>query len=213
MAILFDWYENPTPANKQQQEKTLHPRLRLNGSTSTRNMRRRIQGRCSLTETDVTAVLDALSHIMGEELAEGRQVHLDGIGYFRPTLTCTEPVTADTKRKSTKVKLKSIRFRADQALKSEIGKIKVKPLKLNEHSLKLSNEEVDRRLTEYFSTRPFLTRNDFQNICGMMRSTAMRHIRRLRSEGKLQNMGTMLQPIYVPMPGYYGKDAGEDAMK
>lgn len=197
MSILFDWYENPKPADKQQEEKTLHPRLRLNGSTTTRNIRRRIQERCSLTETDVTAVLDALSHIMGQELAEGRQVHLDGIGYFRPTLTCTEPVTAATKRKSTKIKLKSIRFRADQALRSEIGNIKVRPLKLNEHSLKLSNEEIDRRLKEYFATHAFMTRNDFQNLCGMMRSTAMRHIRRLRSEGKLKNMGTMLQPIYV----------------
>lgn len=204
MAILFDWYENPKPAEKQQEEKTLHPRLRLNGSTDTHDLRRRIQERCSLTETDVTAVLDALSHVMGQDLAEGRQVHLDGIGYFRPTLTCTEPVTASTKRKSTKVKLKSIRFRADRALRSEIGAIKVKPLKLNEHSSKLSSEEIDLRLTNYFSTHMFLTRNDFQNLCRMMRSTAMRHIRRLRSEGKLKNMGMTTQPIYVPMPGYYG---------
>ena len=79
MAILFDWYEDPKPSNKQQGENgnTLHPRIKYNGSTGTDVLRRRIQERCSLTETDVTAVLDALSHIMGQELAEGRQVHLD----------------------------------------------------------------------------------------------------------------------------------------
>ena len=27
MAILFDWYENPKPSDKEQGEKTLHPRL------------------------------------------------------------------------------------------------------------------------------------------------------------------------------------------
>ena len=80
-----------------------------------------IQEYCSLTETDVLAVLDALSHFVGRELGEGRQVHLDGIGYFVPTLTCTEPVTLETKRKSTKVKLKNITFRPDKALRSEIG--------------------------------------------------------------------------------------------
>lgn len=84
MAILFDWYENPKPSDKEQGEKTLHPRLKYNGSIGTDVLSRRIQERCSLTETDVTAVLDALSHIMGQELANGRQVHLDGIGYFRP---------------------------------------------------------------------------------------------------------------------------------
>lgn len=206
MAILFDWYENPKPANKQQEEKTLHPRLRLNGSTSTNDLRRRIQERCSLTETDVTAVLDALSHLMGDDLAEGRQVHLDGIGYFCPTLTCTEPVTSSTKRKTTKIKLKSIRFRADQTLKNEIGVIKVKPLKLDEHSSKMSNAEIDLRLTNYFATHSFLTRGDFQHLCGMMRSTAMRQIRRLRDEGKLENRGQRLHPVYVPGVGYYRRE-------
>ena len=73
MAILFDWYEDPKPSDKQQgeNENTLHPRIKYNGSTGTDVLRRRIQERCSLTETDVSAVLDALSHIMGQELAEG----------------------------------------------------------------------------------------------------------------------------------------------
>lgn len=205
MAILFDWYENPDSYDKSPEEKTLHPRLRLNGSVDTDRLRRDIQARCSLTETDVSAVLDALSHIMGEELAEGRQVHLDGIGYFRVSLTTKEPVVASTKRKLTKVKMSGVKFRADQKLKNEIGTIKAKTLKANEHSAKLTSEEIDQRLTQYFANHNFMTRSDFQRICGMMRTTAMRHIRRLRSEGKLKNEGTMLQPIYVPAPGYYVK--------
>ena len=99
-----------------------------------------------------------------------------------------------------------VKFRADQKLKNEIGTIKAKALKANEHSAKLTDKEIDRRLTNYFATRPFMTRNDFQSVCGMMRTPAMRHIRRLRTEGKLKNEGTMLQPIYVPVSGYYGKN-------
>ena len=160
--------------------------------------------RCSLTETDVSAVLDALSHAMGEELAEGRQVHLDGIGYFHPTLTCTEEIKEDTKRKNTKVRLKGIKFRADQELRSEIGNVKLKNIKHNGHSNKLSDEEIDSRLTIYFSQHHMMTRSDFQRVCGMMKSTAMGHIRRLRGEGKLKNIGLQNQPIYAPNVGYYG---------
>lgn len=203
MAILFDWYEDPKPSNRQQEEKTLHPRIKYNGSTSTRALSRRIQERCSLTETDVTAVLDALSHIMGQDLADGKQVHLDGIGYFSPTLTCSEPVTAATKRKLTKVKLKAINFRADKDLKSEFGTLKVKCLKGSLEFKRLSKEEIDRRLTNYFKTHQFLRRTDFQDVCPMPRSTAMGHIRRLRNEGKLKNMGGLMQPIYIPGEGYY----------
>ena len=208
MAILFDWYEDPKPTDKQQgeNENTLHPRIKYNGSTGTDVLRRRIQERCSLTETDVSAVLDALSHIMGQELAEGRQVHLDGIGYFHPCLTTTEPVTIGTKRKATKVKLKAIQFRADQTLKNEFGVLKVKSLKGGLDFTQLTNEEIDLQLTKYFRTHPFMRRYDFQSLCGMARSTAMRHIRRLRDEGKLKNMGGAMQPIYVPRSGYYGNN-------
>ena len=205
MAIHFEWYENPVPPNRPD-EKKLHARITYNGKVGTDYVRRKIQERCSLTETDVTAVLDALSHVLGQELGDGRQVHLDGIGYFHPTLKCIEEVTAETKRKNTKVRLKGIKFRADQVLKNEIGAIKAKPLGLNEHSQKLSDKEIDRRLTSYFSTHQFLTRESFQVLCGMMRSTAQLHIRLLRSEGKLENVGKLNQPIYVPCTGYYGRD-------
>lgn len=65
MAILFDWYENPQSSEQQGEENALHPRLRLNGKMSTAQLRARIQKRCTLTETDVIAVLDALRHGRG----------------------------------------------------------------------------------------------------------------------------------------------------
>lgn len=35
MAILFDWYEDPRPSDKQQGKRTLHPRIRYNGTIGT----------------------------------------------------------------------------------------------------------------------------------------------------------------------------------
>lgn len=203
MAIHFEWYENPVPKEKPD-EKKIHARITFNGRVGTDEIRSMIQGRCSLTETDVSAVLDALSHVMGHELAEGRQVHLDGIGYFHPTLMCTEDVTEETKRKNTKVKLKSIRFRADQALKNEIGNVKLVNIKHAEHSDKLSNVEIDMKLKAYFADHQLMTRSDFQHVCGFLKSKAMEHLRRLKAEGKIRNIGIPTQPTYVPVAGYYG---------
>lgn len=75
-----------------------------------------------------------------------------------------------------KIKLKAIRFRSDQKLKNSIGLIKVKQLKKNFHSSKLSEVEIDMLLKEYFSTHQMMQRRDFQSLCGMVRSTAMIHI-------------------------------------
>ena len=212
MAISFDWYENPVSPDKPE-EKRFHPRIIANGQIDTKDLRSRIQSRCTLNEVDVTAVLDALSQVMGEELCEGRQVHLDGIGYFYPTLTATEEIAADTPRRNTKVKLKGIQFRSDQKLKNSVGHIKIKQMKIIIHSPKLSETDIDSRLRKYFTDHQIMQRSDFQDITGMVRSTAMIHIRRLRTEGKLLNIGIPSQPIYVPAPGFYGKPADYQPVK
>ena len=194
MAILFEWYETPVPNNEtdETEKTTIHARITLNGKVGTDEIRRKIQKRSSLTETDVSAVLDALSHVMGEELSEGRQVHLDGIGYFYPTL------------KNEKVRLKGIKFRADRALKDEVGNVKLKNFRHSGHSGKLSDVEIDMRLKAYFAEHQLMTRADFQRICGFMRSKAAEHLKRLNAEGKIENIGRKTQPIYVPAAGYYG---------
>ena len=212
MAISFDWYENPVSPDKPE-EKRFHPRIIANGQIDTKDLRSRIQSRCTLNEVDVTAVLDALSQVMGEELCEGRQVHLDGIGYFYPTLTATEEIAADTPRRNTKVKLKGIQFRSDQKLKNSVGHIKIKQMKRIIHSPKLSETDIDSRLRKYFTDHQIMQRSDFQDITGMVRSTAMIHIRRLRTEGKLLNIGIPSQPIYVPAPGFYGQPADYQPVK
>lgn len=212
MAISFDWYENPVSPDKPE-EKRFHPRIIANGQIDTKDLRSRIQSRCTLNEVDVTAVLDALSQVMGEELCEGRQVHLDGIGYFYPTLTATEEIAADTPRRNTKVKLKGIQFRSDQKLKNSVGHIKIKQMKRIIHSPKLSETDIDSRLRKYFTDHQIMQRSDFQDITGMVRSTAMIHIRRLRTKGKLLNIGVPSQPIYVPAPGFYGKPADYQPVK
>ena len=212
MAISFDWYENPVSPDKPE-EKRFHPRIIANGQIDTKDLLSRIQSRCTLNEVDVTAVLDALSQVMGEELCEGRQVHLDGIGYFYPPLTAPEEIAADTPRRNTKVKLKGIQFRSDQKLKNSVGHIKIKQMKRIIHSPKLSETDIDSRLRKYFTDHQIMQRSDFQDITGMVRSTAMIHIRRLRTKGKLLNIGIPSQPIYVPAPGFYGKPADYQPVK
>ena len=70
-----------------------------------------------------------------------------------------EPVTLETKRKSTKVKLKNITFRPDNALRSEIGVLKVMPLKLlNLTKKRLTDDEVKQKVVNYLRKNEFITR-------------------------------------------------------
>ena len=83
-------------------------------------------------------------------------------------------------------------------MRSEIGNIKVRPLKIRDlQQKKLSPEEIDKRLEKYFLTHDFMTKGAFCTLTGMSRTTASRHIKRLCEEGKLENRGLQKQPIYV----------------
>lgn len=201
MPIRFEWYENPTTPDQEEEIKHYHARPTLNGRIDTTQLAQQIQGRCSLTKVDVAAVLDALSAVVAEHLQEGKRVHLDGLGYFHISLAVDGEVEAQTKRRNTKVRMKAVKFRADSKLKENIGIIEVEHTKYGAHSRRLSNEEIRVRLAKYFSERKVMTRSDFQICCGMTRNTATRHILRLRQEGVLKNIGTRMQPIYVPGEG------------
>ena len=116
MAIVFDWYENPN-ASSEEGEAALHPRIFMNGKVDTDMLCYKIHDYSSLTVGDVKNVLDNLSKILGESLREGKEVHIEGIGYFYPTLAATGKVTRSTPHKTNKVTFKTVRFRPDSNLK------------------------------------------------------------------------------------------------
>ena len=88
-------------------------------------------------------------------------------------------------------------------LEGELCHMKFQRSKIRPHSANLSEVEIDMKLTEYFAENQIITRKDFQYLCGMTQITAYRHIKRLMAEKKLQNKGTIYQPIYTPVPGNY----------
>ena len=203
MAIVYDWYENPN-AEGESEERGLHPRPLLNGKVSMEQLYYRVHERSSLSVGDAKSAIDTLTQLCGEELREGREVHIEGLGYFSPTLEATQKVTRSTPNKHLKLRLKSISFRPDVRLKQAMTGVNAIRSKYTRHSLKLSEVEIDMKLKEYFADHDVLIRSDFQALCGMARTTANVHLKRLQQEGKLKNVGKPTQPIYRAMPGYYG---------
>ena len=204
MAIQFELYKNPHPKDEENKE-TYHARVVNFQHIDTDYLAKEIQIATSLTVGDVKSVLDSLSHFMGDRLREGESVHLDGIGYFQIKLNSKEPITSP-KLKANQIKLKAnISFKADAKLKRSVSVVHLERSKVKPHSASRSNEEIDKLLANYFSNNPILTRSDFQRLCGFTPTTAARHIKRLKEEKKLKNINTYYNPIYMPMPGYYGK--------
>lgn len=196
MSIEYDFYRNPNSQGSN--KKRYHARVVSSNRISTDELAEEIQKECSLTITDVKAVLIALGDKLAKHLGEGSKVHLEGIGYFQVNLQCKEEVCSTRSVRSDNVEFKSVSYRADNDLKKHLKKQKIQRSQTKIHSVEMTEEEIDRKLMDYFKTHDALTRSQFEVLCTQVKSTAHRILQKLVKDGKLKNVSTKQHPVYMP---------------
>ena len=196
MSIEYDFYRNPNSQGSN--KKRYHARVVSSNRISTDELAEEIQKECSLTITDVKAVLIALGDKLAKHLGDGSKVHLEGIGYFQVNLQCKEEVCSTRSVRSDNVEFKSVSYRADNDLKKHLKKQKIQRSQTKIHSVEMTEEEIDRKLMDYFKTHDALTRSQFEVLCTQVKSTAHRILQKLVKDGKLKNVSTKQHPVYMP---------------
>ena len=206
MSIEYDFYRNPNSQGTN--KKRYHARVVSSDRISTDELAEEIQNECSLTITDVKAVLIALGDKLAKHLGDGSKVHLEGIGYFQVNLQCKEEVCTTRSVRSDNVEFKSVSYRADNELKKHLKKQKIQRSQTKIHSVEMTEEEIDQKLMDYFKTNDTLTRSQFEVLCTQVKSTAHRILQKLVKDGKLKNVSTKQHPVYMP-DNLYNKGMSE----
>ena len=206
MSIEYDFYRNPNSQGTD--KKRYHARVVSSDRITTDELAEEIQKECSLTITDVKAVLIALGDKLAKHLCDGSKVHLEGIGYFQVNLQCKEEVCTTRSVRSENVEFKSVSYRADNELKKHLKKQKIQRSQTKIHSVEMTEEEIDQKLTDYFKTNDTLTRSQFEVLCTQVKSTAHRILQKLVKDGKLKNVSTKQHPVYMP-DNLYNKGMAE----
>lgn len=204
MAIQYEFYRNPNPEGSNKTR--YHARVVPCGCVSTGQLAKEIHQECTLTVADIKAVLITLGDKLAKHLSEGHKVHIEGLGYFQVNLHCKEEVRTPHAIRSENVEFKSVSYRADADLKNHLKQQKIYRSRSKPHSIPLTEQEIDQKLTEYFKTHETLTRRTFQILYGQVRATAYRILKKMVESGKLRNIATNHHPVYVPVNGNYGSD-------
>ena len=200
MPVNYDFYKNPKLADKE--EKThLHARVVPKGTVSSDELAEEIHDRSTLSTADITATLVALADITAEKLRDGQRVYIKGIGYLQMTLQCP-PVESESEIRAESVRFKSVAFRPDAQLKERLSTTHFVRQADKSHSKNYSTEEIDRLVARHFQQNETLTRNQFEALCGLTYSTAVRHLKRLREEGKIINIASQKHPLYRKGTGF-----------
>lgn len=195
MAIKFDLFENPVKEGVSAPK--LHAKVITKDVVTTREIREAIRRKCTVSPADVAAVITALNDELYENLSNGYAVHLEGIGYFSLSLKCAPDINPKY-IKDDDVQVRSIKFTPDKDLIDRFQSVYLER-KVDEahHSTKLDEEEVKKKLAEYFKTHSFLQRRDLERLTGFNSSKSTRVIRELVKDEVLKNAGTKYQPVYV----------------
>jgi len=197
MGYQYEFYRSPVPQGSEREER-LHARVVPSGTIHLRGLAEVIQAGSTATVGDVMLVVGQLVEHVREQLGKGMRVHIDGLGYLELTLKC-RPVQKSGEIRSESIHVKSISLRPDSEMKSALATFKAVRSKVKRHSALLSDEEIDKRLRDFFENNPFMTSRDFSALCGFTKTTAARRLQKLVAEGKLQWSGHMRSPLYMPV--------------
>lgn len=201
MSVKYDLYETPS-LGEAQEEKSYHARVVPYATKDIGCLARRIHSECSLTEADVKAALVALSRAMAAELESGNRIYLEGLGYFRMTLSCPA-VTAPGQLRAASVRFKSVGFQPDRELKKRLAATTFVREENKRHSARLTEEEIDDRLTAYFAEHSSISRREFEQLCGFTKTMAVEKLNGLIRAGKIRKAGIPRFPVYEAAEGVY----------
>lgn len=204
MPVNYDFYENPKLPGSTKRTR-YHARVITKGTVSSEQLAEEIHERCSLSTADVAAALLALSQITAEKLKDGYNVHIEGIGHLQLTLQCP-PIQSSKEIRAESIHFKSIAFRPSASLKRKLQATRFVRQEEKSHSKLRAEEEIDQRVADYFQKHETLTRAQFQSLCGLTYTTAVRHLKRLREAGKIINIASPRHPLY-----WRGDDSQESA--
>lgn len=193
MSIKYDLYtvKNPNTGNDENFAKA------VSGQTiGTKQLAKEIERATTLTTADIKAALNALSTAVKDHLMEGDSVHIEGLGYFKPSLKCTRKMTSE-KASGKFIEVKTVRFRPERDMIKELKRCTIVRSSSNSHSASLSDEEVDAIVKRHFENNTYLRRSQLQSLAHLTKETTCKHLRRMTESGWLRREGPRNAPIYI----------------
>ena len=163
--------------------------------TTTKELAEYINFACSVTESDVVAVLQALGRCVCDELLDGNRVELDNLGTFSLSLTCGQKKLEDRVTKKD-IRVKNILFTPCAEMKQAMRGAEIVSGGPNPHK-RLTDEVILLRLAKYFDEHEFMQRRNFEAVCECSRYTATKKLKELVRAGKLREMGAKNIRFYV----------------
>ena len=199
MAAQYDLKKSVRPKGKED-ETVLYPKVVPYGTKTLKNFMKDASKYTGLTPSTVQGVVTFLEDMVAEYLANGYNVKLGNIGTFSASLT-SRKVTDKKEIRANSIHFDNVHFKAAKELKNSIDR----QMKLERvapyRAFKTSSEEhtPDERfklLQTYLDKHGFITRAQYSELTGILKTKAAAELRQWSEEGKIDRQGRAPHIVY-----------------
>ena len=199
MIAQYDLKPGLGPKGKDEKP-TLYPKLVAHGTMDMKDILKHAQMHSGLNAATVQGVVTFLEDVLAEYLASGYNVKIGNIGTFSASLK-SRKVTSKEEIRAKSIHFDNVKFKAAKELKKSIGKqMKLERVEAYRAFKTSSNEytaeERFELLTDYLQKNGFITRTNYSELTGLLKTKAAIELRTWYQEGKIDKDGRAPHIVY-----------------
>ena len=195
MAINIEWQVKPP--SKNEDKPLMFPRITDSKIVNEQQLAELMASHGTLSRGNAKAALGDLAEVMADLLREGKTVNIPMFGSFKLSIGTDSEIRPDSDRRMQSIVVRGVNFQPDQEFMDAIGKPTFQWKPTNGEAIAPTLEQLIPQLLIYFKTHDSITREEFERIFGLKRTTAYMRLNDLIDKGVIEVVGSGRDTKYV----------------
>lgn len=195
MAINIEWQVKPP--GKHDSKPQMFPRITDSEIVNEQQLAELVASHGTLSRGNVKTALNDLAEVIAGLLKEGKTISIPSLGSFKLSIGTDSEIPPDSDRRMQNIIVRGVNFQPDQELLDAIGKPTFLWKPTTGVAIAPTLEQIIPQLLTYFNAHDSITRDEFERIFGLKRTTAYMRLKELVKMGVIQAIGNGRERKYV----------------
>ena len=195
MAINIEWQVKPP--GKQDSKPQMFPRITDSEIVNEQQLAELMASHGTLSRGNAKTALNDLAEVMADLLKEGKTISIPSLGSFKLSIGTDSEIRPDSDRRMQSIVVRGVNFQPAQELIDAIGKPTFLWKPTTGVAIAPTLEQIIPQLLTYFKTHDSITRDEFERIFGLKRTTAYMRLKELVNMGVIVAVGNGRERKYV----------------
>ena len=195
MAINIEWQVKPP--GKHDSKPQMFPRITDSEIVNEQQLAELVASHGTLSRGNVKTALNDLAEVIAGLLKEGKTISIPSLGSFKLSIGTDSEIPPDSDRRMQSIVVRGVNFQPDQEFMDAIGKPTFQWKPTTGVAIAPTADQLIPQLLIYFKTHDSITREEFERIFGLKRTTAYMRLKEMEKMGVIQSVGNGRERKYV----------------